>query len=308
MSLFPTSKFIFCGHGFSILGQKTRPLVFEFNSVNFYAELGYKLNNPITYREYSNFTELIPSICNDRIQPMRRHHNNTLERIPQSELSIFPNDGLILLHKMGFRFKESDIDDENHAYNSGLWFCNSDTGIFRQLLNLNDMLLFINSQDDPSRFAIGYSHIFDMIRNQIQNIPELIGVDTQNISIEFFTCRSYTGNKKLGEQTPFIINRNNPRILNGGEYINNISNNNENSIIYIDKNKSIAQVSEKIFIKFNMMNYNDSIKPRKLNRKSSNRKSKNRKSSNRKLSNRKYSNKKSTNKKSSNKKSTKNKN
>ena len=129
MSLFPTSKFIFCGHGFSILGQTTRPLVFEFNSVNFYAELGYKLNNPTTYRGYSNFTDLIPSICNDRIQPMRRHHNNTLERIPQSELSIFPNDGLILLHKMGFRFKESDIDDENHAYNSGLWFCNSDTGV-----------------------------------------------------------------------------------------------------------------------------------------------------------------------------------
>lgn len=303
MSLFPTSKFIFCGHGFSILGQNTRPLVFEFNSVNFYAELGYKLNNPTTYRGYSNFTELIPSICNDRIQPMRRHHNNTLERIPQSELSIFPNDGLITLHKMGFRFKESDINDENHAYNSGLWFCNSDTGIFRQLLNLNDMLLFINSQDDPSRFAIGYSHIFDMIRNQIQNIPELIGVDTQNISIEFFTCRSYTGNKKLGEQTPFIINRNNPRILNGGEYINNISNNNENSIIYIDKNKSIAQVSEKMFIKFNMMNYNDSIKPRKLNRKSSNRKYSNKKFTSKKYTtNRKSKNKKSSNRKSKNKK------
>ena len=300
MSLFPTSKFIFCGHGFSILGQNTRPLVFEFNSVNFYAELGYKLNNPTTYRGYSNFTELIPAICNDRIQPMRRHHNNTLERIPQSELSIFPNDGLILLHKMGFRFKESDIDDETHAYNSGLWYCNSDTGIFRQLLNLNDMLLFINSQDDPSRFAIGYSHIFDMIRNQIQNIPELIGVDTQNISIEFFTCRSYTGNKKLGEQTPFIINRNNPRVLNGGEYINNISSINEDSIIYIDKHKSIAQVSEKIFIKFNMMNYNDNIKPRKLNRKSKNRKSSNRKSKSKKLSNKKSKNRKSTNKKSKN--------
>ena len=307
MSLFPTSKFIFCGHGFSILGQNTRPLVFEFNSVNFYAELGYKLNNPTTYRGYSNFTELIPSICNDRIQPMRRHHNNTLERIPQSELSIFPNDGLILLHKMGFRFKESDIDDENHAYNSGLWFCNSDTGIFRQLLNLNDMLLFINSQDDPSRFAIGYSHIFDMIRNQIQNIPELIGVDTQNISIEFFTCRSYTGNKKLGEQTPFIINRNNPRILNGGEYVNNISSINEDSIIYIDKHKSIAQVSEKIFIKFNMSNYNDNIKPRKLNSKSKNKKSKNKKSKNKKSKNKTSKNKKSTNKNSTNKKS-KNKN
>ena len=301
MSLFPTSKFIFCGHGFSILGQNTRPLVFEFNSVNFYAELGYKLNNPTTYRGYSNFTELIPSICNDRIQPMRRHHNNTLERIPQSELSIFPNDGLILLHKMGFRFKESDIDDENHAYNSGLWFCNSDTGIFRQLLNLNDMLLFINSQDDPSRFAIGYSHIFDMIRNQIQNIPELIGVDTQNISIEFFTCRSYTGNKKLGEQTPFITNRNNPRILNGGEYVNNISSINEDSIIYIDKHKSIAQVSEKIFIKFNMRNYNDNIKPRKLNSKSKNKKSKNKKSKNKKSKNKKSTNKNSTNKKSKNK-------
>lgn len=286
MNLFPTNKFIFCGHGFSILRQQTRPLVFEFNSVNFYAELGYKLNNPTSYRGYSNFTELIPAICNDRIQPMRRHHNNTLERIPQSELSIFPNDGLITLHKMGFRFKESDIDDENHAYNSGLWFCNSDTGIFRQLLNLNDMLLFINSQDDPSRFAIGYSHIFDMIRNQIQNIPELIGVDTQNISIEFFTCRSYTGNKKLGEQTPFIINRNNPRVLNGGEYINNI--------IYIDKHKSIAQVSEKIFIKFNMMNYNDNIKPKK----SSNRKSRNRKSKSQKLSNKKSSNRKINNRKS----------
>ena len=286
MNLFPTNKFIFCGHGFSVLGQHTRPLVFEFNSVNFYAELGYKLNNPTSYRGYSNFTELIPAICNDRIQPMRRHHNNTLERIPQSELSIFPNVGLITLHKMGFRFKESDIDDENHAYNSGLWFCNSDTGIFRQLLNLNDMLLFINSQDDPSRFAIGYSHIFDMIRNQIQNIPELIGVDTQNISIEFFTCRSYTGNKKLGEQTPFIINRNNPRVLNGGEYINNI--------IYIDKHKSIAQVSEKIFIKFNMMNYNDNIKPKKSsNRKSRNRKSSNIKSRNRKSSNRKINNRKS---------------
>jgi hypothetical protein len=205
------SKIIFCAHGLSSRDREVE-IPFEFKSMQFYCDLGFKIMHPINSKNKMPISPhlLTEKICKNKLIPTRiKDEENILILNMETELNklkyIPDENGKIKLNDMLFTLSVKDIQEIILRETIGLYHCNS-VGTINKLMNVEDLYLCLERKSKELNIPVlqtkfSYHEIFNLFRDAMARF----NIDPSTTEICMFTCRGFDKDKHPPGQTPIAI-------------------------------------------------------------------------------------------------------
>jgi hypothetical protein len=240
-----SSKLIFCLHGISDRGEIEVP--FEFSSIKFYCDLGFRLIHPVNAVDQRILRpdKLTGTICKDKLIPRRIKGGQDVfvENMDAeiNKLKYVPNQstGKIKLNNMVFKVSLTDMSEPIFFQNFGLHLCKS-TGESIKLMGIDDFYRILKDKARSLRRLINdtffsYSDIFGFLRDAIARFD----LDPSRTEICMFTCRGFEPGAP--GQTPMALD-----VRRGGGF----KDVHYDEMLFLEN--GVALVSQKVFHEYNV--------------------------------------------------------
>lgn len=192
------NKLIFACHGISS-EDKMINVPFEFSSIYFFCDLGFKLMEPHDVFDNKIRPDLLTtSICLNKLIPRRLNSAGDYIKVLKMDeeidkLNYRPDEqGNILLNVMGFNISMADRRVPLHYLNFGVHFCNA-AGATRKILGFDELYGMLASKAREQRQSVestmfNYNDVFGLLRD----VTARLRLDPSTTDIAMFSCRSFS--------------------------------------------------------------------------------------------------------------------
>lgn len=247
-----TSKLIFCAHGVSSRDREIE-VPFEFSSMQFYCDLGFKLMHPVSrLGDLLDPRFLTDAICKNKVIPRRIKDGEYVEILDMereiNKLKYLPkSNGKIKLNDMLFIVSVTDRQEIIFRENFGLYYCKP-SGEIIKLYDIDFLYGLLEKKARELRkrvemTSLNYLDVFVLLRDSIARL----GINPSRTEICMFTCRVFETGPRPG-QTPISFLETRGRRV-GGNINNKLNLLSYDNMLFLEN--GVSMVSEEIFNEYN---------------------------------------------------------